>query len=111
MRADPPSAGKKKLRVGKLGETSATVGAGSRFLADEDQGLNPGDGDFARGCTVVLMNLKAATHHNGKVGIIDGFIEEKSSRGRGRVVVKLSGTGEKLSVKPENLSIRPATPV
>ena len=52
---------------------------------------------------MVLVGLKGAVHHNGKSGIIEGFLEEKS-----RYVVKLSGTGEKLALKPENVSIMPA---
>ena len=107
--ADPPGAGKRKLRIGKSGKMFSAGGAkaeaeGERVRPSmgEDRQHNQ-VGSLAKGCAVVLVGLQGATHHNGKSGTVDGFLEEKS-----RYVVKLSGTGEKLALKLENLSIQSA---
>ena len=104
-KVDAPGAGKRKLRVGKSGKTSAGAEAGPEagISRGKGHGLHQRLGVLAQGCNVILVGLKGAMHHNGKTGIIEGFLEEKS-----RYVVKISGTGEKLALKPENLSIKPA---
>lgn len=73
---------------------------GARGSPGEDRQLNQ-PGSLARGCPVVLVGLKGATHHNGKSGTVDAFLEAKS-----RYVVTLSGTGEKLALKLENLAMQ-----
>lgn len=83
---------------------SAVAGPEAGESTGEDQGLHQVGSGLVIGCTVVLVGLKGSTHHNGKSGTVDGFLDEKS-----RYVVKLSGTGEKLALKRENLSMTSST--
>ena len=100
-RAEHAGPGKRKLWVGKV---PAVAGPEADVSTGEEHCLHQVGSDLVLGCTVVLVGLKGATHHNGKSGTVHGVLDEKS-----RYVVKLSETGEKLAVKRENLSMTSLT--
>ena len=90
------------MTVAAAGEAAEAEGAGANISTGRGRHHHQVK-SLEIGCAVVLVGLKGATHHNGKSGTVDGYLEDRS-----RYVVKLLETGEKLALKRENISMQSA---
>lgn len=59
-------------------------------------------GGLSRGCTVAVTGLQGAPQHNGKVGTVEAFLQDK-----GRYVVRLPITTPPASMEQQQLALKP----
>mmetsp|Transcript_2824 Transcript_2824/g.7413 ORF Transcript_2824/g.7413 Transcript_2824/m.7413 type:complete len:111 (+) Transcript_2824:207-539(+) len=92
----------------KLADCGACESGGPRYCSKECQILawksihkyacKGSKSRLEKGSKVCLQGLAGAKQHNGKIGVVDHFVEEK-----GRICIFLDGEAVKLGVRPQNV--------